>query len=132
MVDGEVPVGLGCEAEGFDVAGESGDDVHALGEFVLDEEGAVGVDLAGEGVEGFDDVVDAVVDIEVVGFDVEDDGVGGVEVVEGSCVFAGLGDEYPPPHLLASWVGVVCCGGSFWGSDAVTSAYLGAVGADDE
>ncbi len=119
--EGDLPVGLGGEAQGLDGAAEGGGDGDAVGGFVLDQkktspgtsprsslgafpgsvfEGVVfsgGVVFVGELPcevgEAFDDFVEVFVDVEVVGFEVEDDGEGGGEGVEGAVVFAGFGEE---------------------------------------
>ncbi len=119
--ENDLPIGLGREADGFDFALELGGDGDAVGRFVLDQQeaapgrwGVVRRKLVCELGEAFNDGVQAVVDVEVVGFDVEDDGGGGGELVEASIVLAGFGDE----------------GGSVAG--AVAAAELWAVGADDD
>lgn len=97
------------------VIGFAGEDSGGVGSFgvavpaVADGLGGRGTDFGGDGVfgavdpvleglteelgeHGFDGI-NAVVVIEVLGFDIEDDGVGGAEVDEGAIAFIAFGDE---------------------------------------
>lgn len=124
------------------VVGFAGEDLGGVGGVsvavpaVADGLGGRGADFGGDGVfgavdpvlrglaeelgeHGFDGV-DAVVVVEVFGFDVEDDGVGGAEVDEGAVAFIAFGDE---EGAFGVPVGVGAEDGDF-GADVVGGMHL--------
>ncbi len=88
-----LPVGLRSEAERFHAAVEPCGDSQAMGGVVVDQQRPVTRQETSEGGEGFHDGIERAVAVQMIFFDVEDDGVGGVQVMERAVEFARLGDE---------------------------------------